>query len=166
MNLKSAFGVSISRSWKPAIVGVFVGAVTIPVIVLIGEVSSNFLQWKGVSIKFQAPVEMLRQDSSLTLRALIFFVAVIIAPIAEEVIFRGILYPSFKQLGFPRAALWGTSLVFGIIHVNLLSLLPLTVLALILTLLYEVTDDLVSPIVMHSFFNLVNFVQLSLSPLP
>ena len=50
---------------------------------------------------------------------------IVLAPIAEEALFRGILYPSIKQTGHPRWALWGTSLLFGIMHFNMATLVPL-----------------------------------------
>ena len=96
--------------------------------------------------------------------ASIFFAAVVMAPIAEEIVFRGILYPSIKQLGFPRAALWATSLTFALIHGNRMTVLPFTLLALVLTFVYERTNNLLSSMAMHAFFNLVNFLRVALLP--
>ena len=67
--------------------------------------------------------------------------------------FRGILYPVIKQLGHPQLALWGTSLLFATVHMNLASFLPLMVLALVLTALYERTNNLLAPIAAHVLFN-------------
>jgi hypothetical protein len=44
-------------------------------------------------------------------------------------------------------------------------LLPLVFLALVLTLLYETTDDLLAPVIAHRLFNLVNFSWLIAQPL-
>jgi uncharacterized protein len=88
-------------------------------------------------------------------------VAVILAPVAEEMLFRGILYPFIKQRGYPRAALWGTAILFGVIHFNLGALLPLIGLALAWTWLYERTQNLLAPITGHVIFNAVNFFLLT-----
>ena len=88
--------------------------------------------------------------------------AVLLAPVAEEVFFRGILYPAIKQAGYPRLALWGTALFFAVVHVNMVTFVPLTVLALALTALYERTDNLLAPITAHAMFNALNFVTLLL----
>ena len=89
---------------------------------------------------------------------LIYGIATIaLAPVAEELLFRGILYPTLKQNGHPRLAWVVTSVVFALIHHNLMALLPLTFLAVILTLLYEFTGNLIAPITTHSLFNAVNF---------
>ena len=48
--------------------------------------------------------------------------------------FRGIFYPWAKQSGFPKLALWGTAVFFGAIHFNLISFIPLTLMAVALTI--------------------------------
>lgn len=88
--------------------------------------------------------------------------AVLVAPAAEEMLFRGILYPTIKQNGFPRAAWWVTSLLFAGMHFNGLSFLPLTVFSLVLIYLYEKTGSLWASITAHSLFNLANFLFLIL----
>jgi membrane protease YdiL (CAAX protease family) len=65
-----------------------------------------------------------------------------------------------KQNGYRKLALWGTSLFFAVVHANLALLLPLTVLAVILTFLYETTNNLLSPIITHSLFNALNYAVL------
>jgi membrane protease YdiL (CAAX protease family) len=108
----------------------------------------------------QTAVHTLRLASSWFERLTLGAGAIILAPLAEEVLFRGILYPWIKSLGYPQLALWGTSLLFAMVHFNLLSLPALFVLALILTLLYEVTGNLLAPITAHIFFNALNLLQL------
>ena len=88
--------------------------------------------------------------------------AVLGAPVLEEMFFRGILYPTIKQLGFPRVALWGTSLLFAAIHLNAASFIPFALLALALALLYEKTNNLLAPIATHACFNSLNLIMLCL----
>ncbi len=87
-------------------------------------------------------------------------IALIAAPIVEEMLFRGILYPTIKRAGYPKLALWGTSIVFALIHQNIAAFLPLIVFAIILTMLYEDTGNLLAPIIAHSCFNTANFIML------
>ena len=91
-----------------------------------------------------------------------WIIAIVIAPPAEEAVFRGLIYPTIKRLGYPRLALWGTTLLFAAIHWNLASFLPLVLLALVLTWLYERTGNLLAPMVTHALFNAVNFMALQL----
>jgi hypothetical protein len=87
-------------------------------------------------------------------------IAVVFAPIVEEALFRGILYPALKRLGRPRLALWGSSALFAAVHFNMVTFLPLMVFALVLVYLYETFQNLLAPIVAHSLFNAANFFLL------
>jgi membrane protease YdiL (CAAX protease family) len=87
------------------------------------------------------------------------FLAVVVAPVTEELLFRGILYPFVKQQGHPGLALWGTAILFGALHLNLMTFVPLTFLGLVLAWLYDTTDNLLAPIFGHSLFNLANFFR-------
>jgi hypothetical protein len=92
--------------------------------------------------------------------------AVGVAPVFEEGLFRGILYPAIKQAGYPLAATWGTAFLFALTHLNLLTFLPLMVFALILSALYERTGHLLAPITAHAAFNAANYVLVLVTTAP
>jgi membrane protease YdiL (CAAX protease family) len=110
----------------------------------------------------QLPVRVLRASMSWPGRITLGAAAILLAPLAEEILFRGILYPAIKQAGYPHLALWGTVLLFAAVHMNAVTFLPLAVLALLLTALYERTNNLLAPIFAHALFNALNFVTLFL----
>jgi membrane protease YdiL (CAAX protease family) len=110
--------------------------------------------------KEQLPVHALRVSMSWGGRLMLGAAAVLLAPVTEEVLFRGILYPSIKQFGYPRLALWITSLLFAAVHMNTVTFVPLAALALVLTALYEWTDNLLAPVMAHVLFNALNFAML------
>lgn len=111
----------------------------------------------------QLPVRVLRASLSWPGRITLGAAAILLAPVAEEILFRGILYTAIKQVGYPRIALWGAALLFAAVHANLVTFVPLTVLALVLTALYERTNNLLAPIIAHALFNALNFVTLFLT---
>lgn len=81
--------------------------------------------------------------------------AVLVAPLLEEFLFRGILYRAMKKpfgIGF---AILLSAFLFALVHKNALSFLPLTFLGVFLALAYERTGDLRTCILMHAFFNLI-----------
>jgi membrane protease YdiL (CAAX protease family) len=110
--------------------------------------------------KEQLPIHALRVSVSWGGRLAFGAGAVLLVPVAEEVLFRGILYPAIKQTGHPRVALWGTALLFAAVHMNLVIFVPLAVLALVLTALYEWMNNLLAPIAAHMLFNALNFALL------
>lgn len=137
--------------------------VVLPVALGLNWVYATVMEWFKVKPVAQQAVQMLQeQRSALGLGQIIFFGAatILVVPVVEEMLFRGMLYPVIKQAGFPRLAWWGSSLFFAATHVNAMTFIPLTVLALVLIWLYEQTDNLLAPIVTHSLFNAFNFCWL------
>ncbi len=93
-------------------------------------------------------------------RCSLILMATVVAPIAEEFIFRGYLYGVMRRfLGrVPGIAL--SSLLFAAMHLHLPSMPGLTVLAVALCLLYERTGSLWANIMVHATFNTISIVML------
>jgi len=108
----------------------------------------------------QQAVEILRHTEGWLSRAAMGVATILIAPCGEEVLFRGILYPTVKREYGRHVAVWGTAILFGAIHMNLGSFIPLTLLAVLLVWLYESTGNLIAPILAHAIFNAANFIAL------
>lgn len=151
------FGESPARALR---LGALAAAGVLPVCWALGQFSGWVMLLFRQSPVEQFTVQTLRVTVVLHQQIYGAIVTVVLAPFVEEMLFRGILYPAIKQLGFPRAALWGTTLFFAAIHANAMTFLPLTVLALVLTWLYERTANLLAPIMTHALFNAMNFVLL------
>jgi membrane protease YdiL (CAAX protease family) len=110
--------------------------------------------------KSQTAVQMLNGAPWWPTGIYLAFFAVILAPVAEEFIFRGVLFSFVKNLGHPKFAWIGVSLLFALIHGDAGIFLPLFFLALALTWLYEKTGNLLASVVTHALFNGANLVLL------
>jgi uncharacterized protein len=91
----------------------------------------------------------------------------ILAPLVEEVLFRGLLYRALRRRQSVALAALLSSLAFAVIHTEIvvsqpLALINLTLLAVLWAILYERTGSLVVPIVAHSVFNLMSIGQVLL----
>ncbi len=88
------------------------------------------------------------------LRLLFFLVGGFIAPVAEELLFRGILYGYLRRFGI-LAAIGLSTLVFALAHPGL----PLiqTCGGLVFAVAYEMEKKLMTPIVIHCLGNLALF---------
>lgn len=159
-----AFG--FRHYWRhAALIGVIVASLFFPAGLALQRGSAEVLTHVprlGMKPEEQTAVQTLRIASSWVDRVALGVITILLVPVAEEMLFRGILYPWIKGAGFPRLALWGTALVFAAIHLNLVIFVPLFVLALALTVLYERTGNLLAPITAHSLFNALNFTMLYL----
>ena len=134
--------------------------VLLPLVLGLEKGSAWALEQLGYPPEDQRAVDLFAHSQSGLMRAYLVVFAVVLAPVAEEFIFRGVLYPFIKQQGWPRLAWLGVSFLFALIHVNAPTFIPLFVLALAFTWLYEKTDCLLAPIAAHSLFNSVNLVIL------
>lgn len=108
----------------------------------------------------QSIVSVLRHSSDIPLIIVICFSAAIAAPIVEELIFRGYLYPIMKKYTGAWFALISTSLLFGIIHVSLVPLIPLAIFGAMLVLLYEYTGSIWTPMIAHCIFNTTTLINI------
>jgi len=117
----------------------------------------------GIDLVPQAFVEILRDETSPVLILLLGISALVLAPVTEELIFRAGLYRFFKGRMRPAAALAFSSLLFALLHLNLLHFLPLFALGALLVRSYEKTGNIFVPIGFHAAFNLVTFVSLLLA---
>ena len=82
-----------------------------------------------------------------------FVLAGILAPIGEEMLFRGVFYPILRN----RLGIWPvvliSSLVFGIIHGDIAVGLTAFLLGIILALIYEYSRSLWTSILVHAINN-------------
>ncbi len=83
---------------------------------------------------------------------------VVVAPIAEEVFFRGVAFGAWAREYGPRRAIVMSALLFAVIHASLAALVPIFVLGLALAVIYWRTRNLASSITLHATFNLISVV--------
>lgn len=89
----------------------------------------------------------------------------ILAPILEEIVFRKVIFGAFyKRMGFFMAAIL-SSLIFGIIHLDLTHLLIYTAMGFVFAFLYVKTKRIIVPIIVHMGMNTLTVIaQSSIDP--
>jgi hypothetical protein len=88
---------------------------------------------------------------------LLFLVGALIAPIAEELYFRGLLYGYFRRWGFWPALLLST-LIFTLLHRGAPGApIPHVVGGLVFATAYEIENSLIAPMVIHALGNATIF---------
>lgn len=162
VNWRDAFGLRNQHLFRSLLLAVGVLAVVLPVVLALQQLSALALTKIGWQPEDQHAVDLLLNAKSFWMHWYLTFFAVVLAPVAEEFIFRGVLFPFIKQLGWPKLAWIGVSLIFALIHVNAPTFVPLFVFALALTWLYQKTDCLLASITAHSLFNGANLLVLFL----
>ena len=101
-----------------------------------------------------AELQLITESSSVSLRVLICVLAVAVAPVVEELIFRGIVQTVIRSYVVrPWPAIIASSIVFAAAHENVEHWPALFVLAMCLGYAYERSGSLFRPIFIHALFN-------------
>ena len=159
LRLREGFGLNANPR-HALLLGVTAAFAFIPVAFGLQFGISMIAKMLNLDLPEQQAVYILRLADSWMDRLALGLLVVVVAPLAEEGLFRGVFYPAIKGFGYPQAAMWGTSMLFGLIHFNAWNFLPLLVLAVVLVKLYEKTGNLLACIACHATFNLFNFLML------
>lgn len=104
-------------------------------------------------------VREIRNLSGLSDYILYFFVIVILGPIVEESIYRGMLYSPYRKKYGPIKAIIITSLFFSIIHLKV-GFGFVFIYGIVYGALYERTESIVPPIVAHGLSNLIGTLSV------
>jgi len=154
-----AFG--FRNHWvRATIVGFMCAFSIIPVVWGLQIGSVHVMTLLGWDPEVQHAVNIFNLTDSWSDRAVLGLVALVLAPVSEELIFRGIMYPALKGFGMPRFAFWSTAAVFALIHFNAATFLSLFAFACLLNVLYEKTGNLLTCMVAHTSFNAINLAML------
>ena len=87
----------------------------------------------------------------------------VVAPVAEEIFFRGYLYTGMRARWGVGWALAVSSLIFALIHLTPGVLPPLFIMGLLLAYLYERSDSLWPSILLHATINSIAFIGMYIS---
>lgn len=152
-------GVAAALGWtrrglaKNVLQGVAGYALALPLMLVSGLLWSLTLKLLGREVGLQQAMQMaLETPSALELGAFIA-IAVVAAPVIEETLFRGVLYPALRWSTGPFAAMLLSGAVFAVVHGDLSSLMSILSLGTLLAYLYERTGSLVAPVVTHALNN-------------
>lgn len=108
-------------------------------------------------------------ESSYQARIATACLAFLTAPLVEEVIYRGLVYPAAAKLVGMGAAIAIVSIMFAGVHVfqyreNIGVIVVISILSIALTTIRALSDSLLPPFLIHLFFNGVQSLYLAFEP--
>lgn len=109
------------------------------------------------------PVSAIDDDSifrNVYLVALTGVVVVFVAPVAEEIFFRGFLIGGITRRWSLIPAVAASAIIFAAIHLDVGSLIPFAIIGVIFAYIYVRSGNLFSSVIAHMLFNTVAFVGL------
>jgi membrane protease YdiL (CAAX protease family) len=99
-------------------------------------------------------IEILIKNRSIS-NIILLIVVAFIGPVVEEVFFRGFLYSAFKKNWGVLPALFLSSVLFSVVHLQVYSFVPLFFIGWLLAYLFEKTRSLFPAIFLHAVYNLI-----------
>jgi len=158
LNLNDVFGVKTGSLIELLPIAFIIGFAIVPVMLLLQIGCIYLFNQLNISFEAQQSIQTLKSFDTPTKIAVFSIMPVIQAPLVEEILFRGILFPAMR-VNAPRwLAYLFPALLFAVVHLSLLNLAPLFVLAIFLAWQYEKTGNLLCPILTHAGFNLCNIL--------
>lgn len=86
----------------------------------------------------------------------------VVSPLAEEFLFRGIIFNEIKSFSKPIMAAMLSAVLFGVYHGNGVQLAYGTILGVVLAQAYQMSGRFIVPVVLHGVLNVLVFVAGSL----
>ena len=146
---------SLKRALSTAVVLLLAAT---PLIILAEALTQNAF---GSGSSRQEIVDLFNSSRTLEQRVMIIVLAVVVAPISEEFIFRFFIYGVVRRYFGIAIGLIFNSLLFAAAHTHLPSAVPLFVLGSCFTLAYEWSGSILVCMAMHSLFNSVQLIFLA-----
>ncbi|MHB8781008.1 MAG: CPBP family intramembrane glutamic endopeptidase, partial [Candidatus Geothermincolia bacterium] len=147
----ASLGLTKRRAGRNAALGLLGGIVGLIANVIIAAFVTLLLD--ALRVEAERPEQVTVAGVPAWQLVITILVVVLIAPIVEEILFRGILYPALRKRSGIGAAVLASSVLFAVLHLNWIAFLPLTAVGVVLALLYEWRGSLVAPIVAHAVNN-------------
>jgi membrane protease YdiL (CAAX protease family) len=155
---------------KDAFLGIICWFIAFPIVSFFASLLDIFILvlFKIPKLPDQIVIDFVKSTKSQPFYfAIAIFLIIIIAPILEEFLFRGVLHNFLKRFFKRNVAIIFSSIIFAFFHYapsqrlsNIVLLSSLFILACFLSFLYEKQQSLISPIFLHMTFNAVSIINL------
>ncbi len=138
---KNSNKILLKTEWKkmyvPILIGAFASAGVSKLVTLlpIDGIIGNYSKTSANVMSSNLPLQL------ITL--------VILGPIMEELMFRGLIYNRLKQFNEKTIAAYISALIFAVYHFNLVQGIYTFILGLLIAYVYEEYKSIVAPIILH-----------------
>ena len=158
IDIDSLGGFSKTSLKRALSTGVILLLAATPLILLAEVITQSFF---GGGSSRQEIVDLFNSSQTIRQRVMIIVLAVVVAPMSEEFIFRFFIYGVLRRYFGVVVGLLFNAALFAAAHNHLPSALPLFVLGGCFTLAYEWSGSILVAMAMHTFFNSVQLIFLA-----
>lgn len=124
-----------------------------PILIGLTYIGIVFCVFLGIEPEPHPLVDILKKEKSILFFYYLVLVATIIAPVFEELLFRGLFYQALKkQMGMLMASVISSGF-FSLLHFNTAQFLPIAGLGMLLCFIFEYTNSIIPAVFIHIFNN-------------
>ncbi|MBS4024894.1 MAG: CPBP family intramembrane metalloprotease [Clostridia bacterium] len=145
-------GVTLDNWWSNISFGIVGGIGLFIVVVGAGAIVNYFVPIDPEPQPFARLIMNISEPKQLILPIVM---ASFLAPLGEEFLFRGFIYPVFRKRTGVVAAIILSSIIFASLHFDLIRFIPLAAGGAGLAWLYERSGSLITPVVAHAVWNTI-----------
>ncbi|MBD3296945.1 MAG: CPBP family intramembrane metalloprotease [Candidatus Omnitrophica bacterium] len=148
-----------AKDWKKGVFYAVAGYLAlIPVLAVIMFLTYLIIEQLQYRPPLQPIVEVFLEEKQTTVLWLSTVFAAVFGPVAEEIFFRGFMYPAVKKKAGALVGILLTAGIFAFLHAHIVGFAPILALGVLLAYLYEKTGSLVPSITVHIAHNLAMVV--------
>jgi len=129
--------------------GILGGILLIIMVLVMGYV----LKYVQPDLQPQYYEEMLRSATKLPDFLLVLLAGAVLAPVSEELLYRGMIYPFLRKHLGPTWGIILSGLIFGLAHWDLWRTVPLAIGGAALCYIYEKSGSIYVPMLAHGVWN-------------
>jgi len=150
----AAFGIDGPGLFPDMVAGVLVMLGVMPLVIGYNVVAGMVMEWMDYTPRVQEVTRIIAEPGHGFTSAYLVGLAVVVAPVVEELLFRGILLPAIARLSGVKPAIVIVSLLFALVHGAYLPQFGIFfILSVAFCLAYLHRGSIVTPIAMHALFN-------------
>lgn len=129
------------------------------IVVFLGTVIVVLLfDFMKMVLEFVGDIEIVTSEASLFNYVITFILICILAPIWEELFFRGIVLRRLMMKWSAPVSIVLSSILFGLFHFNVVQIVYAFIIGLLLGFIYLRTGNIIIAMVLHSVSNFVSFI--------
>lgn len=156
--IEALTGVAKLGFWRTFATAVVLLFAAYPLIIVADLVTQRLF---GEPSSRQGILELFNGSQTIGQRVIIIVLAVAVAPVVEEFIFRFFLYGVVKRYLGRSVGLVANALLFAVVHAHIPSAAPLFVLGSCFTVAFEWSGSILVPMTMHALFNSLTLTALA-----
>lgn len=163
LSWEKAFGIEGRNFLTHIRQGVIFYLASIPVVIICTLLYKGFLVSVGYPVDSQPLLRLMVEPGiPAWFYVYISIIAVLAAPLFEELVFRGVIIPVMSKHAGMSLVVFFVSFVFAVLHGHVPSIVPLFIIAVAFSVAYLYSGSILVPIVMHALFNGISLTALFL----